>query len=293
MQKGKTKAFVIVLLGVLGASTSSLWVRYSDAPSLTLAFYRMAFAAVILLFPVVFRHLPDIKRLKRKTVLMSMLSGVFVSFHFWFYFLAVHQTTLSAATLLANLEVFFVGGIMYFLFRERMSKGSMLGAGLTFLGSLILCIGDGLSGGNVIGDLLAFAAGLAVAFYTVIGRRIREKEEVPTNLYTFLVYATAAATLGILCLVTKTPVFGYARTGFNMAMGLGLTVFCTLLGHSIFSWGLRYIKAAVISTMKLAEPVFASVCGMILFTEIPTLPTVMGGIVILIGVWLCTKYAKE
>ncbi len=289
----KTKAFVIVLLGVFGASTSSLWVRFSDAPSLTLAFYRMAFAAIILLIPVLCRHIPDLKKLSRRTFFSCILSGVFVSFHFWFYFLAVHETTLSAATLLANMEVFFVGGIMFCGFGEKLSKGSVIGAGLTFLGSLILCVGDGLSGGSIIGDLLAFAAGFAVALYTVIGRRVRQNADVPTNLYTFLVYASAAVTLGMLCLVTKTPVLGYEHTGFNLLMGLCLTVFCTLLGHSIFSWGLKYIKAAVISTMKLIEPVFAGVCGVILFTEFPSLPTCIGGVIIIAGVWLCTGYAKD
>ncbi len=292
--QSKTKALLIVMLGVLGASTSSLWVRYSDAPSLTLAFYRMAFAAVLLLFPVLFRHRKALFSIKPKTLLSCILSGIFVSFHFWFYFMAVHETTLSAATLLANMEVFFVGGIMFFGFGEKMSKGSILGAGLTFLGSLVLCVGDGLLGGSVIGDLFAFAAGFAVALYTVIGRRVRAKDDgLPTNLYTFLVYASAAATLGMLCLVTKTPVLGYENAPKNMLLGLCLTVFCTLLGHSIFSWGLKYIKAAVISTMKLAEPVFAGVCGIILFTELPTLPTIIGGVIIIAGVWLCTKYAKE
>ena len=282
-------AVPIVMLGVLGASTSSLWVRFSDAPSLTLAFYRMAFAAILLCVPVLLKFRKELFSIGKKTLFSCILSGVFVSFHFWLYFLSVHKTTLSAATLLANLEVFFVGFFMFFAFGEKLSRNNIFGIVLTLLGSAVLCVGDGLFGGSLIGDLFAFGAGLAVAVYTVIGRRVREGEaKLSTTTYTFLVYLSAAVTLGILCIFTKTPIIGYANTGMNMLMGLGLTVFCTILGHSIFSWGLKYLKAALISTMKLAEPVFATVCGILLFAEMPQFMTVLGGFIIILGVWLTT-----
>ena len=56
----------------------------------------------------------------------------------------------------------------------------------------------------------------------------------------------------------------------NALVALGLAVFCTLLGHSIFSWGLRYEKASFISTVKLLEPVFVSLMAAVIFYEIPS-----------------------
>lgn len=283
----KGKAAAIVLLGVVGVSSSSLWVRASTAPSLTLAFYRMAFAALLLLIPVLTSRRAELRSLDRKTLLSCVLSGIFVAFHFWFYFMSVHQTTLSAATLLANLEVFFVGAIMFFGFHETLAKQAIFGTLLTFCGSVVLCIGDGVNGGSLYGDLLALSAGFFMALYTVIGRRMRGGEHaLSATTYTFLVYGTAAIVLLALCLVTRTPIFGYEGTLSNLGCGLGLAVCCTLLGHSVFSWGLKYLKAAVISTMKLAEPVFATICGILLFTEIPGTLTILGGIIILLGVWL-------
>ncbi len=44
---------LIVLLGVAGVSLSAVFVRWSTAPSLVLAFYRMAFS-VLLLLPLAF-----------------------------------------------------------------------------------------------------------------------------------------------------------------------------------------------------------------------------------------------
>lgn len=48
-----------------------------------------------------------------------------------------------------------------------------------------------------------------------------------------------------------------------------MAVCCTLLGHNVFSWGLKYLPPAFIATVKLMEPVFASVWGLLLFGERP------------------------
>ena len=89
----------------------------------------------------------------------------------------------------------------------------------------------------------------------------------------------------------EAPLFVLTRTGigvlssrYRLAAGLGLAVFCTLLGHSVFSWGLKYEKASYISTVKFLEPVFASVWGILFLREVPSLATVLGGAVILGGV---------
>ena len=72
---------------------------------------------------------------------------------------------------------------------------------------------------------------------------------------------------------------------------LCMAVFCTLLGHSVFSWGLKYLSPAFISTAKLLEPVFASVWGLALFGERPGLLTLLGGAVIIAGVALYGRAA--
>ena len=43
---------LIVLLGVAGVSLSAVFVRWSTAPSLILALYRMAFSAALMAVPV-------------------------------------------------------------------------------------------------------------------------------------------------------------------------------------------------------------------------------------------------
>ena len=111
-----------------------------------------------------------------------------------------------------------------------------------------------------------------------------------TTAYTLLVYFSAAVTVLVILLCTGTPVFGYGPV--NWLAALGMAMFCTLLGHSVFSWGLKYESAAFISTAKLLEPVFAGVLGVILFGEIPKLQVILGACVVILGVYVYSRFSE-
>ena len=72
-------------------------------------------------------------------------------------------------------------------------------------------------------------------------------------------------------------------------VGILLAVFSTLLGHSIFSWCLKYFTPSFVSAAKLMEPVVASILAAFLFREIPTALQLLGGGLILSGLY---TYAK-
>jgi len=125
-----------------------------------------------------------------------------------------------------------------------------------------------------------------MAVYTMLGAVCRES--LSTTVYTYLVYLSASGTLLAAALLSGTPLAGYGPV--NLLTGLGLAVFCTLLGHSVFSWGLKYLPPAFISTVKLLEPVFSALYGLFLFGEQPGILVVLGGGLILLGIGL---YSRE
>ncbi|QNL45128.1 DMT family transporter [Oscillibacter hominis] len=273
---------LIVLLGVAGVSVSALLVRYSTAPSLTLVVYRMAFAALLLLPWAGAFHRNELRRLRFRQLLLCGVSGLFLGLHFFAYFASLQYTSIASSVVLVDTEVFWVAGLMFLLTGERVGKWGALGIALAFAGSIAVVLSEGV-GGSVKGGLIALAGAAFMAVYTVIGRLLRR--EVSTTLYTALVYGAGFLTAAALALATGVPLTGWGRE--DLWIGLGLAVFCTLLGHSVFSWGLKYEKAAYISTVKFLEPVFASVWGILFLQEIPPLSTVLGALVILGGVALC------
>lgn len=272
---------LIILLGVVGVSFSAILVRSAQAPALVLVFYRMLFAAAMLLPVVLLRHRQELREMRPGEYLLSALSGVFLGLHFALYFSSLRYTTIAASVVLVDTEVFFVAFLSGLLWKKRIKPLGALGIGITFLGSLIIAGGDISGGGNaLLGDLLAVLGAAAMSAYTVIGTRLRRTRS--TTVYTALVYAMGALTVGLMLLVTKTPVTGYETADYLAA--LGMSILCTLLGHSVFSWGLKYESPAFVSTVKLLEPVFASILGILLLREIPGAAAVLGGILVIFGV---------
>lgn len=281
---------IIVLLGVLGVSLSSVLVRLSTAPSLVLVVYRMGFAALFLAPVVLIRHRAELMALGKKESLLCIASGAALGFHFGAYFESLRFTSIASSVVLVDTEVLFVALISILLFHKKLSRKAWTAVALALLGSVIIAMADTAAGSDALrGDLLALAGAFFVAVYTMIGAVCRRS--VSTTVYTFLVYLAASLTVLLLALSGDVSLVGYGMV--NYLTGIGMAVFCTLLGHSVFSWGLKYLPPAFISTVKLLEPVFASVWGLLLFSEIPSVTVLFGGTVIIAGVTLYSRTAEE
>ena len=67
---------------------------------------------------------------------------------------------------------------------------------------------------------------------------------------------------------------------------LGLVIVPTGFGHTLESFLLRKIKAYVIATVALLEPLIASSIAVVLFNEIPPNYVIFGGIIVSLGIML-------
>lgn len=279
---------LIVLLGVAGVSLSAVFVRWSTAPSLILVLYRMCFAAALLAPYALLRRREELGALSRREILLCLASGAFLGLHFTAYFESLRWTAIASAVVLVDTEVLFVALGSLLVLRKRLSGRAWLAVALAFGGSVMVAMADTTAGPDAVrGDLIALSGALCMAVYTMIGSVCRR--HISTTAYTYLVYCSAAVTVLAAALLGGTPLAGYGPV--NLGTALGMAVFCTLLGHSVFSWGLKYLSPAFISTVKLLEPVFASLWGLALFGERPGAAVLLGGAVILSGVALYSRTA--
>lgn len=275
---------LLIILGVLGASFSAIFVRVANAPSTVLVFYRVLFAAAMLLPYVLIKHRSELRGLAKKNLVLAGLGGMFLSLHFIFFFEALTHTSIAVAVVLTDTEVFFVALTMLIFFGDKISLIGWAGIFLTFAGAVVIAIAGSGGGadGNLKGAMLALAAAASTAIYTLIGSVCRKT--MSTAAYTFIVYTVSAIVVLMIMLARGISPIGYHPV--NVLSGLGMAVFCTLLGHSIFSWGLKFEKASYVSLAKLLEPVFASLLGLLLFREIPGVLVIIGGLAVMSGVGL-------
>ena len=267
-----------------GASLSAVFTRWSTAPALVLALYRMALSAALMAVPALTRR-RELTALTRRDVVLCLVSGAFLGLHFTAYFAGLERTSIAAAVVLVDTEVLFVALASAAVLGQRLSGRAWAAVVLAFGGSAVVALGDSAGGGALLGDLIALGGAAAMAVYTMIGALCRRK--LSTEVYTFLVYLAASVSLLVVALLSGTPLTGYGAV--NGLTALGMAVCCTLLGHNVFSWGLKYLPAAFISTAKLLEPVLSSVWGLLLFAERPGWMTILGAAAVVGGIALYTR----
>lgn len=281
---------LIVLLGVMGVSLSPIFVRFSSAPSMVLVLYRVTFAALLLTPYVFWRHRDEIRNLKKKELLLCLLAGIFLGLHFVSYFESLRRTAIAPAAVLVNTEAIFVTlGTVLFM-KAKLSKAAWLAVLMTFVGSVIVAMADAVGGGSMLGNLLALAGAIFGAVYTMLGTVCR-KGGISTMVYSWFLYGSAAVTVLLFVLISGTAPLGYAPVNFLTT--LGMAVCCTIGGHSVYSWGLKFLPASFVASAKMMEPVFASVWGLFLFGEKPGLLVILGGAVVILGIALYSRVSGE
>ena len=288
-----SRALAMVWLADLCVSTASIFVRWSTAPSLVMAAYRKTFVTLMLLPVVLLRRESrrELFSLDRRTVLWCVLSGIFLAIHFWTYFLSVNYTTVAASQVLVGTEVLFVALFMALTGREHYGLFSKLGILVAFLGSILVTYTPGglRGGGMMFGNLCGIVSAIVLSGYSLIGKGVRAR--VSNSVYTFLVYGISALVLDLMVAISPFHFTGYGR--INYLTGLGMAVFCTLLGHSIFNWSFQYLSPTLVSITKLFQPMFSMTFAYFLLHELPTLNQLLGGIVVLLGIFLYIRHKPE
>ncbi len=273
---------IMIVVGVLGISLSSIFVKFSSAPSAVTAAYRLMWT-VLILTPIVFSKKEtrkELRSLSKKSVILSIISGAFLALHFVLWFESLSHTSVASSTTIVCTEVIWVALGFCLVLKGKLNIKAIMAIAITLVGSVLIAYSDSGGETGLYGDILALLAAVAVAVYTLIGGVVREK--VSTTVYTYIVYVSCMVVLLGTCAFQGHNIFGF---GFSApVVGLLLSLFSTILGHSIFSWCLKYFSPSFVSASKLCEPVVSALIAMFIFAEIPTLLQVAGAVLVIGGV---------
>jgi drug/metabolite transporter (DMT)-like permease len=105
--------------------------------------------------------------------------------------------------------------------------------------------------------------------------------------YVFVTYTSAAITLFLFSFITKVNLYPFATSELLLMFLHGIV--CSGLGHSTYNWMLQHVSSTYVSTVTLGEPVFASLMVFVLLSEAPTFQTIMGGVVVIAGLYIFIK----
>ena len=282
--------YFALIIGMFAISTSAILIRYSNSDPIVIGSYRQSFATLFFV-PFLFKGgSNELRSLSSSKVFEMSVTGFLLGLHFAFFISSVKSTSVAASVLLATCHIIYVAIIGWIVFDERLSPKAIAGTLISLLGILILFGGDLLSDpGNFEGNLFAFIAGFLAGLYYLSGRRLRKEISLPT--YALVVYFFSALTMWLVVLIqdldyTNLPLF-------ELQLFLLMALVPTLLGHTMQNWALGFLPAYIVSISLLAEPIGSGLLAWIIFYELPSLGVILGGIIVMIGLYLVTSAEQE
>jgi drug/metabolite transporter (DMT)-like permease len=279
---------LVLAVGVLAVSFSAIFIRLAQTeeavPSLAIAAWRTSIATLVLLPLALLRRRQELRRLRTADWLLAALAGLMLGVHFGTWISSLAYTSITSSAVLVSTSPLWVGLAAPFVLHEPLTRWLKIGLGLALVGSVVIAWGDGLQvadeGGVMLGNGLALLGALAMAVYDLIGRRLRQGLSLLS--YTTVVYGIAALTLVCYCLISQVPLVGYSPTAYGLFVLMA--VFPQLIGHSSFNWALAYLPATFVAVTIISEPVGASLLGILILGEVPAEVTIVGSLVVLIGI---------
>jgi len=281
--------YLSLFIATFAVSWAAILIKLAGAEALPTAFYRMALSSILLALPAIPKIRQSLALLDRKELLLIFLSGLVLGLHFAVWVTSLFYTTISNSAILVATQPIWVLILELTFLREKIPTRAILGMIIAIGGMVIISHGDFSLGKQfIIGDLLAVAGAIFAALYLFIGRRLRAKL---TNLgYIFPVYTIAAVTLLIISLFYNENLTTYpARTWLIFLL---LALIPTLVGHTLYNWLLKYVPAHMVATTILGEPIGATILAIFFFDQIPGWWTVIGGVLILSGIFIVLKRKK-
>ncbi len=215
-------------------------------------------------------------RLWRRPIIWAM--GVTVAAYQVFFFLSMSRTGVAVGTLASLALTPFMAGILGWIMREGAPGYVWLASTLLAIGGVVLLtIGAG-DKRDVLGIAFGLAAGASYAFYTVFGVRFARAGEQPTH-----VLAASFAVSGVLLI----PVFLASGTWWmswsSILLILWLGLATTTVAYILFGMGLKVLQPGHIATLNLAEPVIATLLGVVVLGEIIGPLGALGCLLVIIG----------
>ncbi|MDD1772419.1 MAG: DMT family transporter [Methanomassiliicoccales archaeon] len=279
MAAGHRYAYPSLIVAIIAVSFASIFVRWSDADPLAIAGYRMLFASIILA-PFAIREMRSAERMDRRTISLVTVTGAVLAVHFFTFISSLQYTSVASSTILVNCHPLIVGAASVLLLKES-SRRVMVGVLIGFAGVAAIALSAG-SSGQALGDSLALIGGLMAAIYLLSGRVLRRSLGIFT--YAFLVYLSATAFLFLAMIIGGVPLWPYSID--ELLVFLALAVVCTIFGHTVYNWSLKYLPAPVVSTSLLGEPILASLLALLLLGEVPGWTVILAAPLVLIGILL-------
>jgi drug/metabolite transporter (DMT)-like permease len=286
---GRSKAALAALVGAAFLGLSPIAIRVSEVGPEATNFWRFVFALPVLaLWAGLSRPAANLKQTG-----WLLLGGAMFGIEVSLWGAAVIHTTVTNATLLANLTPVFAAAFGWLLLKERLGAPILAGIAVALGGAVLLALSHSTTGANrsdlsadhLFGDALGFSAAIGYAGYLLVVRALGK--HVGVGGVMFWATLSAAFVSFIASTALHEQLMPHSLNGWLMLVGLGLVV--QVGGQGLIAYGVGRLPIAISTVLLWMQPLVAALLSWIMFNEALTPLALGGAALILAGVFVVQR----
>ena len=290
----KLAPFLVILAGCLWG-TMGIFVRHLNAiglQSMEIVEARSVLTAVGMFAALVlFRR--DLLKTKAKDLWIFVGGGMASVILFnYCYFQTIQRASLSTAAILLYTSPVFVLLLSVPLFGEKLTRKKLICLVLAITGC---ALASGVaSGGMALSPmtlLLGLGSGFGYGLYSIFSRFALQRGYHPITItaYIFLFGALGGILLTDFGQITQVV----RADGGNLIYLMVYTLVTTIVPYISYTTGLQQVENGVAAVLACIEPVMATVFGIFVFSEMPTLSGWLGILLVLIALTALNLQPKK
>lgn len=258
--------------------------------ALALAQLRMAGAAILyIVLYLAWRGRPKLRLSKREWGMLSLMALTGITLNQVCFIGGLARTSVTHTGLIQAIGPVIVLLLSASMAMEALTRRKLLGMTISFVGVALLLIErpEQGSGANWLGDIIVIAAGVFFAYYTILLKKYAHRFDPLTS--NALVFALGALFLFPFC------AHSIVRTRWNLIpphawWGLAyMVLFGSFVAYLIYAFALESLSASNVAAFAYLQPLMAALMGIWLLGEKVSLSAVIGGALILVGVYFTER----
>ena len=267
---------VLIFLGACCLSFGGLIVKSFEGATLwQILFWRQLFFILTVSIFLIATYKKKILSALYKSGIPGACGGLILGLGFSSYVFAMYNTTVANTNFIIQTQVIFLAIFGYLFLKEKISKITLASIVLAVSG-IILLLGNTLSPGQMLGNIVAFIMPISFAVLILIVRKYPNVDMIPLQLIAGIIAMFIGYFLSTKIIISPHDMFlgflaGFFQIGF---------------GFILITIGARNTPSAMVGIIMLTEAVFGPLWAWLFANENPPFLVLLGGGIIIFAVFL-------
>ena len=264
----------LVFLGAVSLSFGGLIVKSFEGSTLwQILFWRSVFFILVVSIFLFISYKKTVFSVLYKSGLPGLIGGIILSIGFASYVFAMYETTVANTNFIIQTQTLFLAIFGYIFLKEKITILTFSCIAVAIFG-ILLMLGNSVSPGQMIGNLVAFIMPISFAILILIVRKFPEVDMIPLQLVAGIFAMIIGLAMSPSIMVSSKDIFlGFLAGFFQVGFGF---IFITI--------GARSTPAAIVGIIMLTEAVLGPLWAWMFVNENPPIIVLIGGSIVITAV---------